>query len=152
MKVAIASDHKGFEMKNQILMQIYSINDSIEWIDLGPQRYDPQDDYTEYASALVTAMKDDTSITHGILVCGSGVGMSIVANKYDGIRCGLAIHTDQVKAARSDDDINVLAIAADFMVITHVRNMVEAFLVTLFSELPAHQRRLDMIQRIEEQN
>ena len=78
-------------------------------------------------------------------MCGSGVGVDIVANKISGIRCGLGINPEQVKSAREDDDINVLALAADHTTEKQAKEMIKIFLETPFSGEERHKRRLEKI-------
>lgn len=150
MKIAIASDHRGFKLKNELTTQMFDVGDAVEWVDLGPTYYEPTDDYSDYAYKLVECLKTHSDVTRGVLICGSGVGMSIVANKFVGIRCGVGINSQQVVDARKEDDINVLAIASDFFNILHARTMVVNFLKTPFDNLPGHARRLDKIRQLEE--
>jgi ribose 5-phosphate isomerase B len=88
----------------------------------------------------------------GILICGSGVGMNIVANKFDNVRCAQGIEKKQVEAARNDDDINILSLAADFVSENEALEMVDAFLKTKFSGKERHKRRIDEIAEIEANN
>ncbi|MCA9391591.1 RpiB/LacA/LacB family sugar-phosphate isomerase [candidate division WWE3 bacterium] len=149
MKVAIASDHRGFSLKTDLMTQFYNVEGGVEWVDLGPEVYSPTDDYVVYAIKLVEHMQTNPDTSFGVLICGSGVGMSIVANRFIGIRAGLGFNVDQVKEARSADDINVLALPSDFTSLVHARNVVEMFLVTAYDNLPAHQRRLDELRQLE---
>lgn len=151
MKVAIAADHRGFNLKTDLMTQYYDAGDGVEWVDLGAEVFRPTDDYVDYAVALVEQMQVNPEIEQGVLICGSGVGMSIVANRFIGIRCGLGFNVDQVKEARAADDINVLALPSDFTNLVHARNVVEMFLKTAYDNLPAHQRRLDELHSLEVQ-
>lgn len=148
MKVVIGADHRGFNLKEQIKSEVSIVGEPIDWIDVGAYAIDQSDDYTDYAEAAITKMNDD-SIEFGILICGSGVGISVAANKFDGIRCGLGINVAQVAAAREDDDMNVLAIASDYTAPEESLAMVLAFLTTTFAEEARYRRRLEEIEIIE---
>jgi ribose 5-phosphate isomerase B len=149
MKVLIASDHRGFEMKGQLQTLGYDIGESLEWVDLGPELYDSTDDYPDYAINMVDNLQSHPEAEHGVLLCGSGVGMNIVANKFIGVRATIGLNPEHVKVARNDEDINVLIIAAEFTNIIQARIMVEEFLKTPYSNMPADQRRLDKIKDLE---
>lgn len=136
-------------MKEKLKKQSYDIPGGVEWIDLGPKTVNPMDDYVDYAIGAVDYMQGHPEVERAVLICGSGIGMSIVANKFIGIRAGLAINAQHVKLARKDDDINVLALAADFFNMVHARLIVEEFLKTPYSNLPRHQRRIDKINELE---
>lgn len=149
MQVVIAADHRGFQLKEEIKMRSFNIDGGIEWVDVGPLQDNPKDDYPDFAKALVEKMQSSPDLKKGVLVCGSGVGMSIAANKFSGIRCGLALNPAQVKAARSEDNINILAIAADYAQADAAVVMIEVFLKTEFGKMPRHTRRIEKIMEIE---
>lgn len=146
MKVYLGADHRGFELKEKLKAQIRGH----EIIDLGAHELDPNDDYTTYA--LEVAKKVASQEPLGILVCGSGVGMDIVANKIDGVRASVGKQKEQVVAGRHDDDMNVLVLSADYTSEDEAMNMVNAFLGTQFSGEERHKRRLLHIKEIEENN
>src|SRR3989344_879947 len=87
----------------------------------------------------------------GIVICGSGVGVDEVANKVPGIRSGLAMNKDQIKAARHDDDINVLALAADFTSEEDAKAILKTFLCTDFGSEEKYKRRIEQIEEIEDE-
>jgi ribose 5-phosphate isomerase B len=149
VKIYIGADHRGFALKEKIAKWL------IEWeyelLDVGAASLDPGDDYTKYASevaSLVSKNKD----SKGILLCGSGVGVDVVANKFDGVRASIGKSAEQVKAGRRDDDMNVLVIAADYTVEEEAKEILKAFLKTKFDEATRHKKRLEDIRRIEENN
>lgn len=151
MKVAIGSDHRGLALKNDIITMSYEVEGVVEWVDLGPQKFVPDDDYPDITQTVVQHLLDNSEVEKAILLCGSGVGTSMLANKFPGIRCGLGFNPDQVIAARKDDDINLLALGAEYLSPLQARNIVEAFLQTEYSNLPAYQRRLDKVREIEKE-
>lgn len=153
MKVYIGADHRGFKLKEVVKKYLYE--KGIEHEDLGAYEFDPKDDYPIYAERVAEKISnavDNAEDARGILLCGSGVGVDIVANKFDNIRSGLGINAEQVAQARRDDDINVLAIASDEAPEQVAREMVGAFLETEFEPSEKHTRRLNEIEEIEKEN
>lgn len=153
MKIYIGSDHRGFALKEKIKKYFYE--NGIEYEDLGAYELDPMDDYPIYAERVAEkisgALKNEED-ARGILLCGSGVGVDIVANKFEHIRSGLGINAEQVRSARKDDDINVLAIASDETSENEAREMVKAFLETEFEPSEKHARRLNEIEEIKQES
>lgn len=149
MKVYLGADHRGYELKEKIFQWL--IDKQYEVEDFGAYEYEEGDDYTKYAQkvASIVGTGDDS---RGILLCGSGVGVEIAANKFDGVRASVGKSNDQVRAGRSDDDMNVLVIASDFTSDEDARVMVDTFLNTPFSGKERYKRRLEEIRRIEENN
>lgn len=147
--IYIGADHRGFALKEKVKTWLS------EWKyyykDQGPSSLNPDDDYTVYGEAVAKKVKDNPD-SFGILTCGSGVGVDVVANKYDGIRSSIGKNEEQVKAGRKDDNMNVLVIAADYTKENEAKNMIKAFLETQFDKAPRHKKRLDDIKKIEENN
>ena len=146
MNVIIASDHRGFAIKKQIVAAP-DLSD-ITFIDVGADTFLEGDNYTDYAKRAVEEMRSQ-GCELGILLCGSGVGMCIAANKFNGIRCGLGISSEQISAARNDDNINVLAIAAEYSTIEVAAEMVRSFVDTEFNSQPRYLERLSDIEQFE---
>jgi ribose 5-phosphate isomerase B len=119
-----------------------------ELIDCGARVLTPGDDYPDFAS-LVARPVGENQQSRGILICGSGVGMCVVANKFKGVRAVLGFSSDQVNAARTDDDVNILCIASDFTKEEEALQMIRTFFLTPFSEKSDYQRRLGKISDIE---
>lgn len=142
--IYIGADHRGFELKAKI--NTWLSNRGYEFEDLGAYEYNHDDDYVDYAIDVAQKVK---SSGRGIVICGSGVGVEIAANKVTGVRCGLGFAEDQVHAARKDDNINVLAIAADNTDETKALKLVEQFLETEFVETDRYLRRIEKIARYE---
>jgi ribose 5-phosphate isomerase B len=149
MKIYLGADHRGYLLKEKIARFLFEKGYSFE--DMGALSLDPDDDYPLYAEKVASMIASSTK-DMGILVCGSGVGVLIVANKFDGVRAGLGINKEQVVAARNDDDINVLALASDFTDEKQALEMVLAFLETPFSGKAKHKKRIEDISRIEANN
>jgi ribose 5-phosphate isomerase B len=149
MKIFIGADHRGFELKEKIAQWLFEMDHAF-W-DLGATILDPHDDYTKYAED-VASLVAKTEGSRGILLCGSGVGVEVVANKFDGIRAGIGESVLQVEAGRNDDDMNVLVIATDFTSEKDAKAMLIAFLETKFSGKARYERRLEEIKEIEANN
>ena len=132
--IFIASDHAGFDLKKQI---INSIKENI--VDLGADNENSVD-YPDYAKKLVTKIKT-TKNSKGILICGSGIGMSIAANRDKNIRAGLAFKSEIAKLMREHNDANVLVLPGKFMNIQDVLKCIENFLTTNFAG-GRHQNRV----------
>lgn len=147
MKIILGADHRGFELKQEIKKYLLSTNHTV--FDVGELLPDASDDYPDFASKAAKYVLENPE-NRGIVVCGSGVGVCITANKFKGIRCGLGLMEQQVQAARHDDDINMLALASDYIIFDDARRMVDIFLQTPFEPTENHVRRLEKITRIEE--
>ncbi len=153
MRIFIGADHRGFKLKESLKKWLYE--NGIEYEDLGAYELDPNDDYPVYAERIshnVSESIKNADDARGILICGSGVGVDIVANKFEGIRAGLGINSEQVTAARRDDNVNVLAIAADETGNEGAAAMLESFIKTDFEPSEKHIRRLKEIEEIEKEN
>jgi ribose 5-phosphate isomerase B len=146
--IYIGADHRGFELKENIILWLRKKN--IEHEDMGAHMYDPADDYPEFAEKVASLVADNKKM--GILLCGSGVGVEVVANKFDGVRAGIGLSPDQVKKGRDDDDMNILVIACDFTKKEEAINMVKEFIDTKYLNEAKHERRLDEITKIEANN
>lgn len=149
MKIFLGADHKGYELKEKIAKWLFEME--YEFTDLGATNYDPKDDYVKYAQEVASLVADNEE-SLGVLVCGSGVGVEVVANKFDGIRASVGKNVLQVKAGRIDDNMNVLALAADFTIEKEAKAMLIAFLESRFSAKDRYKRRLDDITKIEANN
>lgn len=150
MTVYIGADHRGFKLKEKVLRWLYDLR-KYDFEDLGAPVYDENDDYTKYAQ-LVASLVANNDKSLGILLCGSGVGVDVVANKFDGIRASIGKSAKQVQAGREEDDMNILVIAADFTKDLEAREMVKVFLETKFDKKARYVRRLREIEKLEENN
>jgi ribose 5-phosphate isomerase B len=140
--IYIGSDHRGFELKNKIKKFLEELG--YEFEDLGAFEYNKGDDYPDFAQAVAKKVFVDSG-SRGILICGSGIGIAIAANKTKGIRAGTALKPDQARAAVNDEDLNILALSADFLKEDEVREIVKVFLETKFSGEERHKRRIEKI-------
>jgi len=152
MKIYLGADHRGFALKEKTAKWLFEWD--YEFMDVGAQSLDQSDDYTKYASEVASLVGGPTShkASRGILICGSGIGVEVVANKFDGIRAAIGKSPEQVKAGRNDDDMNILVIAADFTEESEAKAMVKAFLETKFSGKSRYRRRLKEISKLEANN
>lgn len=149
MKIYIGADHRGFHLKQKVYSWLK--DNEYKVLDMGAYELDLTDDYTLYAEKVAIVVADNRN-DRGILICGSGVGVDVTANKFDGVRASIGINPDQIKAGRSDDDMNILVLAADFISFKDAKEMIKAFLETKFSGEERHVRRLEDIQKIEANN
>ena len=135
--IFIASDHAGFDLKKQILNSIKA-----DLIDLGAESED-RVDYPDYAKKLVSKINSNAN-SKGILICGSGIGMSIAANRDKNIRAGLAFTSEIAKLMREHNDANVLVLPGRFMNLQDILKCVDNFLTTNF-EGGRHQNRINKL-------
>jgi ribose 5-phosphate isomerase B len=148
MKVVIASDHGGFEYKNLLLADI--TEHGYEVTDLGAFNEEPSD-YPDFATAVANAILKKEA-EKGILICGSGVGVSVAANKFRGIRAGVCHDAYSAHQCVEHDDVNVLCIGQRVIGIELAREIILIFLAAQFSNGQRHQRRLAKISVIENNN
>ena len=146
MRIATAADHAGFEMKNQLTELIRSLGH--ELVDVGACSYDASDDYPDYSEKLGIVIQNKQA-DRGVLICGSGVGASIAANKVKGVRAALCHDTYSAHQGVEHDDMNVLVLGARVIGIEMARELVRTYLAAQFSGEPRHQRRLDKVKAIE---
>ena len=142
MKIAIASDHGGFELKENV--KKYLEGRDIEVVDLGTYSEESVD-YPAYGKAVANAVAGG-ECEKGILICGTGIGISITANKVKGIRCALCGDVFSAKATREHNDANILAMGARVTGAGLALEIVKAFLETPFSNDERHIRRIEQIE------
>ncbi len=138
--VAIAADHTGFELKSAIKDDLVAMGYSV--LDLGTEGPESVD-YPDFAQALVDAMQKGRA-EQGVLVCGSGIGMSIAANRHSDIRAALCHNADAARLARQHNDANVLVLGARVVDADAARDCVKVFFTTLF-EAGRHARRVEKL-------
>jgi ribose 5-phosphate isomerase B len=148
MKIIIASDHAGYDYKTLLLNDIQQ--QGYEVTDLGTFNTEP-DDYPYRAADIANAIINKQG-ERGIIICGSGVGVSVAANKFKGIRAGVCHDTYSAHQCVEHDDVNVLCIGERVIGIELAREIVFTFLKAEFSNAPRHQKRLDKINAIENKN
>lgn len=147
MIIYIGADHRGFKLKEYLTGVLR--NEGYEVADLGNKVLDPNDDFVEPAEAVGRKMSVEYQRARGLLICGSGVGVNVVANKFPNVRAAIGFSSDQVYDGRHDDDFNVLVLAANFLEPEQAKKIVLTWLTTEFAGDEKYQRRLDKISRLE---
>jgi ribose 5-phosphate isomerase B len=146
MKIAIGADHAGFALKDQVRDALRQAGHEV--VDVGTNSAESTD-YPDYASMVAHNVVSGAA-DRGILVCSTGVGMSIAANKVDGIRAAIAFNSDEVRLTRAHNDANIITIGARYTDPGVAHEMVRVFLETPF-EGGRHARRLGKIDQLEKQ-
>lgn len=141
MKVAIASDHAGFALKEEIKK---AFADKYEWLDLGTDSEDSVD-YPDFGEALGKAISDNEA-EKGIVVCGSGIGISIAANRYAAVRAALCTSAEMAKLSREHNDANVLALGSRIIDSGTAMDCVDTFMTTSF-EGGRHEGRVGKLNK-----
>ncbi|KXK08453.1 MAG: Ribose-5-phosphate isomerase B [Microgenomates bacterium OLB22] len=144
MKVFIGADHRGFEYKGELVSWLSSQGHEV--VDEGADTFMQDDDYTSYAAAVAKSVRRDPS-ARGVLLCGSGVGVSIMANRMKGVRCALGFQEEQVRHAVTNDHANVLAVASEFTTLEQVQRLCEVFLSTDYTMDPRYIRRTEALDQ-----
>ena len=148
MRVAVAVDHAGFPLKQKVIDTIRAAGH--ETVDCGPDRLIPGDDYPDYAERVAQAIQNGQA-DRAVLVCGSGVGASVAANKFAGIRAALCLDTFSAHQGVEDDSMNILCLGARVIGPSLAEELVIAFLRARFSNAERHARRLAKIISFENQ-
>jgi ribose 5-phosphate isomerase B len=148
MRVAFAADHAGAALKADLIRRIGDANLGHELVDLGGDGSDPNDDYPDFAARLGIAVRDGDA-WRGILICGSGVGASVAANKIPGVRAAVCHDTYSAHQGVEHDDMNVLTLGSRVIGIEPAVECALAFLRAEFSGESRHRRRLDKVLAIE---
>lgn len=150
MLLYIGADHRGFRLKESL--KNYLKNAGYEVVDVGAETYNERDDYPDFAALAARKISLDSENSRGILLCGSGVGVDVAANKFKNVRSALAFNTEQAAMSRSDDNTNVLSLAADYLSEDDAKKILSVWLATNFSGEERHQRRLRKIEDLETRN
>jgi|TARA_Y100000814_G_scaffold57379_2_gene35605 ribose 5-phosphate isomerase B len=146
VKIALGSDHAGFEIKEIIKSFLTSSN--IDFVDLGAYEFDALDDYPDFAKNVGYAIRNGEA-QKGIIICGSGVGASITANKIKGVRAGLCHDGYSAHQGVEHDDMNVLCIGSRIIGIELIKEIIISFINAKFSGEERHSRRLQKLLDIE---
>lgn len=149
MKIAIAADHAGLSLKPEIVEYVRSLGH--EPLDLGAHEYDADDDYPDFAALVARAVANGEA-DRGILGCGSGIGASVAASKFKGIRAAVSHDTYSAAQGVEHDDMNILCFGARIIGTETAKSLVKAFLGATFGTHPRFQRRLDKVLAIEAEN
>ena len=146
MKIVMGSDHAGFELKNELKQVVESLGHEVN--DVGALEYEAQDDYPDFAEKLATELIEKRA-DRGILLCGSGIGASVAANKFPGIRAGNCEDYYSAHQGVEHDDMNVLVIGGRIVGGALATDMVTGYLAAEFSGEERHLRRLEKVKAIE---
>ena len=146
MKLAIGADHAGFDLKAQIVPWLESSGHQV--VDLGAHDLDPADDYPDFAAAVARSVTGGQS-ERGVMICGSGVGASIAANKAAGIRAALCHDTYTARQGVEHNDMNVLCLGGRVIGIETAKEVITAFLGAEFVPEDRFQRRMEKVSEIE---
>ena len=147
MRVAVAADHAGYDLKTT--MAAYLKASGHEVVDLSPNPPQPDDDYPDSSEAIGLAVRNGAA-ERGVLICGSGVGASVAANKVRGIRAGLCHDHYSAHQGVEHDKMNVLVLGARIIGVETAKDLATAFLAATFSGEARHVRRLGKIKAIED--
>ena len=146
MKIALGTDHAGLDLKKVIATYLAQLGHDVT--DVGAHEFDPVDDYPDFAAAVAHEVAVG-NVDRGLLVCGSGVGASIAANKVVGVRAAMCHDTYSAHQGVEHDDMNVLCVGARVIGIEIAREVVVSFLQATFSGDERHVRRLNKVLAIE---
>lgn len=141
MKIYLGADHNGFELKAQLAD--YLRRGGHDVIDEGDKARQPEDDFPQFASKVCHAMLGDKDTdVRGILICGSGQGMAMTANRFKGVRAVLAYDQESARSSRNDDDSNVLCLPSRTLSYDQVISILHTWLMTPFAGAPRFIRRI----------
>ncbi len=147
MKIYIGADHRGFRLKGKLVTYLKKHGYDVE--DEGDNKLDPNDDFPEFAGRVAVAIKTSSDKDpRGILLCGSGQGMVMAANRFKGIFAALAWDTKSAQESRTDDNSNVLCLPAHRLNEQEVNDIVIAWLNAEFAAAPRYIRRLKQIDNL----
>jgi ribose 5-phosphate isomerase B len=141
----LGADHRGFKLKEKI--KEYLEEQSLEYEDLGNFTYDALDDFPDFARAVAEKVADNPETDRGILICGSGVGVDVVANRFKGVRSALVSIPEAAKLSRKDDNTNVLSLGADFVTDKKAEEIIDIWLNTDFAREEKYVRRIGKIDQ-----
>ncbi|MGB9726526.1 MAG: RpiB/LacA/LacB family sugar-phosphate isomerase [Minisyncoccia bacterium] len=139
----LGADHRGYYLKEAIKRFLESRK--IEFKDLGNLKYEKDDDYPDFAKLVAKAVQKNPNENKGILICGTGAGMCIVANRFKNIRAALALSGFMAKKAKEEDDCNILCLASDITDESTAFRIIDQWLSASFSNLERHKRRIEKI-------
>lgn len=148
MKIFVGADHRGFYLKEKIESYLKSVGYDVD--DEGDKKLDPEDDFTVFAARVVNAMKAAGDDSRGILICGSGQGMVMAANRFKGVRAGLGWSNDAARSIRNDEDSNVLALPAEVLEQDESawQSVLYTWLNTPFAGAERYKRRINLLDQL----
>lgn len=148
MILYLGADHRGFKKKEQL--KAWLLTKKIDFNDLGARKFTADDDYPDIAQKLARMIVDKKA--RGVLICGSGAGMAIAANKIKGIRAAIGFNPQQVKKMVEDDNVNILCLAADYTAKFKVFQLVKIFCQARFKNKGKYLRRVKKIEANEDEH
>ncbi len=146
--IYIASDHAGYALKEILKKYLAELGESVT--DVGPEQFNPEDDYPDYAAKLAQEMLHHDG--RGILICGNAVGMCVAANKFRGIRAAIGYSVYAAQSSRADDDANVLCLPSRALSDDAAKEIMQTWLATPFSREERHKRRIAKIATLEREH
>lgn len=147
MKIYVGADHNGFFLRNDLLKYLQKAGYDVA--DEGDKQLEPEDDFPLFAAKVVNqVLGSEDNNARGILICGSGQGMCMAANRYRGIRACLGYDREAIRSSRNDDNTNVLCLPARILEKDKINMLVETFLNTPFANAPRFIRRLKEIDEL----
>ena len=147
MKIYIGADHNSFDFKQQITTVLR--DSGYEVVDDGDQKLNPADDFPQFAGRVVASLlADNDQDSRGILICGSGQGMAMAANRFKNIRASLCWNLEEARSARNDDDSNVLCLSSRYLTLEETEPIVMAWLSTPFAGAGRFKRRIKELDEL----
>ena len=146
MRISVAADHNGYELKNEISDILKRYGHDV--VDIGPHSLDPLDDYPDFAKPLAKSVSSGET-DRGIMVCGSGVGASVAANKVKGVRAAVCHDIYSAHQGVEHDNMNVLCLGSRIVGTEVVRELVSAFITAEYTNEERHARRLNKVIEME---
>jgi ribose 5-phosphate isomerase B len=144
MNVYLGADHNGFEFKREIASFLTHAGYNV--VDEGGLMFSKEDDFPQFAGKVVSSLLGDKDKdSRGILVCGSGQGMCIAANRFKGIRASLCWNLEEARSARNDDDSNVLCLSSRYLSLEDTKSIIMTWLSTPFAGAPRFKRRIQQL-------
>ena len=144
--IYVGADHRGFELKEQVKERLTS--EGYEAEDVGDRVFDPEDDYVDYAIKVAESIEGNGGTSRGILICGSGHGMDIVANRFPHVRAIIGFNDEVTVQGRNDEDANILVIPANWVTPEEAVERVRLFLTTPAGNAPRYARRIEKFENL----
>lgn len=146
MTIYLGADHAGFRLKT--MLSEHLVHQGHNVLDCGAQNLDAEDDYPRFAYAVASRILGGDDDDLGVLICGSGQGMSMAANRVNGVRAALAWSEETAVSSRADDNANVLVLPSRFISDEEAIDILDTFIETHFKSNPKYQRRLDELEQL----
>ncbi len=145
MLVYVGSDHNGFDFKKDILDFLKSLG--YDSIDCGDKLLDPNDDFPKFASVVSREVLTNSG-SFGVLICGSGQGMVMAANRHKGIRASLCWNTEEAYDSRNDDDSNILCLSSKYLELEQIKQIITVFFKTPYANVARFTRRIQELDNL----